>query len=116
STSSPRSFRPNKFVPDSYGELPGQLLWRRHVLQPDIVGEPVFKWRKGFANDERRQIATGGLRDAKTVSADELGRQELFLVGDRRERRLDHVPPIGGIADPPDRGHDRVPSGDREFH
>jgi len=34
-----------------------------------------FKWRKGFACDERRQIAECGLGYAETIGTDELGRQ-----------------------------------------
>src|SRR5215831_2993800 len=92
--------------PASYGEFSGQLLWHRHVLQCHVIGQTIFEWWIGFANDERRQIAAGRFGDAEAVGTDELARQELFLVGDRRQRGLDDVPAIRCVAKPSDRGHD----------
>src|SRR5262249_17093394 len=60
--------------------------------------------------------AAGGLGNADAVGADEVGGQQLLLVGDLRERRLDDVPAIGSIAKPADRRHHRASSGDCEFH
>src|SRR6516165_6322162 len=99
----------------SDSELRGQFLRHRHVLQLHIIGYAILEWRIGFADDQRRQIAARRLGDAKTVLSDKVGRQQLFLVGDLRERCGDNVPAIGCIAEPADRRHHRALPGDREF-
>src|SRR6516162_2199886 len=98
------------------GEIRNQFFRHRHVLQLHIIRQAILKWRIGFAEYQRRQIAAGRVSDAKAVGADEIGRQQLLLVGDLGERCGDDVPAVGYIAEPADPRHHRVLSGDREFY
>src|SRR5205814_8298801 len=81
----------------SNGELPGQSFRYCHVLQLHIVGQAILERWIVFTNDERRQIPASRLGDAAAVDAAEVLGQQLLLIGDLREQRLDDVPPIGHI-------------------
>src|SRR5262249_31462536 len=58
----------------------------------------------------------GGVVDVDEFVANEVGWQQLLLVGGPGERRRDDVPAIGHIAKPADRRHHRALSRDREFY
>src|SRR5271165_3529136 len=87
----------------------------RMTLELHIGGQAVAVGRVILAANQRCEIAAAGRGDAESIGGDEIARNLLLAVGDRRERRLADAPPIGlrGLADD-DRQY-RVLALDREF-
>src|SRR5260370_39642266 len=72
----------------------GELLWYRHVLQLDVVGQSVLVRRRRLALDQRRNVSAAFRRDVKPVFGDEIARHHLFLVVDVGEVRTGDAPAI----------------------
>src|SRR5882757_2383949 len=87
--------------PRLYHKRSAQSFDNADTLERDIGGQPVAVGRVVFAADERLQIGAAGRGNAEPVRRDEMARDLLFLVGDRRQRRLADAPAVGlgGFAD-----------------
>src|SRR5690606_9824935 len=88
------------------GKFGLQFLFGQLVLQSGHLWQAILERREAFARNQRLQVVTAILGDAKAVITDVVNGHFLFLVGNVAQWRFANVPAIGpGLVADDDRHH-----------